>query len=171
MPQPPGRDTKPAHSRKRRTWAAGDGSLATVEKDGFGLWIDDVVYAFADISIPCLPVLYLVLVTSGVEFFGTKSAAMVAWTAMMLGAGTLRGGWVSPLGTSVRGWVSLTLPLVALRLVYYNLVLGVAAYGGGAVGTTLALPLVSVVFALLVGGLGIGVFPRLAEAYCRRLPT
>lgn len=116
-----------------------------------------------------LPILYLVLVTSGTKFFGTKSAAMIAWTMMVLVAGTIRGGWITPLGTSVPGWVSISPSLVALRLVYYNLALAVATYGGGALGTTLSLSLESVVFAAFVGAIAVGTFPRIAETFSRTL--
>lgn len=170
MTQPPGRNTKPAQSRKRRSWAAGDGSITTVEKDGFGVWIDDIVYAFADISVPSIPILYIVLTTAGIEFFGVKNAAMIVWMTMVVGAGTIRGGWVTPLATDVRGWVSITPSLILLRLLYYNIVIALATYGGGTVGTTLSLPLVSIAFAFITGVIGVGIFPRVAEEYCRYLP-
>lgn len=171
MSQAPGRNTKVARSRERRTWAAGAGSVSTVEKDGFGLWIDDLVYAFTDISVLSLPLLYVVLVTSGTEFFGAKSAAMIAWMTMVVVAATLRGGWVTPLLTEIPGWLSLTPSLIALRFIYYNLVLAIATYGGGAIGATLELPLVSVVFAALVGGLAAGLFPRVGDETYRVLTS
>ena len=87
MSQSAGRNTKAAQSRKRQTWAAGAGGVTTVEKDGFGLWIDDIVYAFTEISVTSLPILYIVLTTAGIEFFGAKSAAMIAWMTMVVVAG------------------------------------------------------------------------------------
>lgn len=171
MSQSAGRNTKAAQSRKRQTWAAGAGGVTTVEKDGFGLWIDDIVYAFTEISVTSLPILYIVLTTAGIEFFGAKSAAMIAWMTMVVVAGTIRGGWVTPLATDVPGWVSITPALVMLRLVYYNLVLGVTTYAGGMIGTTLALPLVSIVFAIFVAGLATGIFPRIADETYRMLSS
>lgn len=56
MPGPPGRDPRSARSNERQSFA-GHGTRTTVEKDGIGLFIDDAVYAFADVSISCLPVL------------------------------------------------------------------------------------------------------------------
>ena len=163
MPQPSGRNTKAAQNRERRTWTAGAGGVTTIEKDGFGLWIDDITYAFAEISVTSLPILYIVLVTAGTEFFGAKSAATIGWLTMVVVAGTIRGGWVTPLATDVPGWVSITPSLVMLRLIYYNLVLAVVTYTGGMIGTTLALPLVSIAFAILVAGLATGIFPRIAD--------
>lgn len=171
MSQSAGRNTKAAQSRERRTWAAGAGSVTTIEKDGFGLWIDDIVYAFTEISVTSLPILYIVLTTAGIEFFGAKNAAMIAWMTMVVVAGTIRGGWVTPLATDVPGWVSMTPSLIVLRLIYYNLVLAVTTYAGGMIGTTLALPLVSVIFAILVAGLAAGIFPRIADEVFRAVSS
>ncbi len=75
------------------------------------------------------------MVTSPVEYGGVKSAAFLGWMTMVLGAALIRGGWVSPLFTDIPGWVSITPILVVLRVLYFNLALAVAAYGGGLLGT------------------------------------
>ena len=42
---------------------------------------------------------------------------------------------------------------------------------GGMIGTTLALPLVSIVFAILVAGLATGIFPQIADEAYRMLSS
>lgn len=163
----PGRQTEAAESSRRRSW---DGnSLGSVtEKDPVGLLLDDAAYVFADVSIFAIPVLYTVMMTSPARWYGTKASALVAW-AVMVGLGTLiRSGWVHPLGTDVRGWVSMTPWLVAFRLVYFNAALAAAAYGGEAVAQ-FGSPAGSLAVAVAVGALSVAVFPRLAESFYLRV--
>lgn len=166
MGDPPGRETRPARSARRSSWY-GLGKTTTVEKDGVGRFIDDLVYAFADVSLAGLPVLWHVATTATNRYAGVKTAALVAWTTMVVGAAAIRGGWVTPLGTSVPGWVSVTPLLVVFRVFYFGVALAVAAYGGGALAVELALPLESVTFAATVAALAVGAFPRFAEEYYR----
>lgn len=172
MKSPPGRNTKPARSRKRRVWGAGTGGrITTVEKDGYGVFLHDVSYAFADISVPSLPMLYVTLVTADMSYFGQKSAALILWIAMVLTVATIRGGWVTPLLTDIPGWASITVPLVGLRLLYYNLVFIIATYGGGYAGSVLPTQSASVGFALSTGVVTMGVFPRLAQEVSEALSS
>ena len=168
MSDPPGRDTRHASSNRRRTWY-GHGQSASVEKDSFGRWLDDVAYAFAEISLLGLPVLWAVLTAEDLAVFGLKAAALVAWLTIVVSAATIRGGWVTPLATNVPGWVTLSPSLVALRLAYYNAALGLASYGGVWVARTAGVELASVAVSFLVGVLAAGAFPRLAEDYYRRV--
>lgn len=168
MSDPPGRDTRTARSDRRRSWY-GTGKLITVEKNGFGRWLDDVAYAFADISIAGLPILWYVLLSEDLGYFGLKSAALVAWLTMVLGAATIRGGWITPLGTDVPGWVTPSLSLAVLRLGFYNAALGVAAYGGVWVAGAVGVDYASVVVSFLTGAVAVGAFPRFADVYYRRV--
>ena len=165
MSDPPGRQTKIARDRRRRSWD-GNSFGAMTEKDTVGLLLDDIAYVFADVSVFAIPVLYWVLVGTGIEWYGAKSSAMVAWLTMVVGGALIRGGWVTPLVTDVPGWVSLTLRLVLFRLVYFNAALGTAVYGGMVI-VSAGPPIASVPFAFAVGALAVGLFPRTAEAYCR----
>ena len=163
MPDRRARQTRAAKSRRRESWS-GWGERASDEKDAVGVFLDDVTYAFADVSVLSIPVLYYLLVTGSTEYFGVKAAALVAWLTMVVVAALIRGGWVTPLATDVPGWVAMTAWLVALRLVYYNGTLALAAYGGAEVGLRVS-PLASLAFAFLVGALAVGFFPRFAESF------
>ncbi|WP_224335225.1 hypothetical protein [Haloprofundus halobius] len=165
---PPGRATKTAESRQRWGWS-GHGVGARVEKDAVGLFLDDIAYAFADISVSALPVILAVYLGGDIRFFGARTATLVAWLTMVVVAAVVRGGWVTPLGSDVPGWVTLAPSLLVLRLVYFNAALALAGYGGAAIAGDLALPLESVVFAVVVGALSVALFPRLAEELSRRL--
>ena len=139
-----------------------------MEKEGVGLFIDDTVYAFADVSVPSIPMLWAVMVTSPVEYGGVKGAAFVGWMMMVLGVALVRGGWVAPPFTEVPGWVSLTPTLIALRFLYFNVALAIAAYGGGFLDAALRAPFVHVGWSSLVGVVAVGLFPSLAGAVARR---
>ncbi|WP_135825992.1 hypothetical protein [Halorussus ruber] len=157
------RQTRPATSRRRQSWS-GWGEGRVDEKDGVGVFLDDVTYAFADISVLSIPVLFHLMTSATNAWFGLKFGALVAWLTMVVGAALLRGGWVTPLATDEPGWVAMTPSLVLLRLGYYNAVLALAAYGGRALSEAVS-PVASVAFALLVGALSVGVFPRLADGF------
>ena len=170
MSGPSGRTPRPAETNTRRSFT-GHGTLTTVEKDGLGLLIDDTVYAFADISVPCIPLLYVIMVTTTVEFGGIKSAAMIGWLTMVLGTALIRGGWIQPLFTDIPGWVSLSPLLIGLRFLYFNLALAVIAYGGDSLGKTVQVPILPMGWAVMIGGLAVGIFPALAGAIATRRHT
>lgn len=154
------RQTRAARERRRRTWD-GDSLGAMAEKDGVGLFLDDLGYAFADVSAFSIPVLYLVMVTEPADWYGAKTAAMAAWFAAVAVGAVIRGGWVTPPATDAPGWVSMTPLLALLRIGYFNAALALGAYGGGALAP--ASPAGSVAFAALVGALAAALFPRVAE--------
>ncbi|WP_132058419.1 hypothetical protein [Halorussus amylolyticus] len=165
MADRPGRQTDAARSRRRRGWD-GDSLGSMVEKDRVGVFLDDVAYVFADVSISSIPILYVVLTNASNEWYGVKASAAVAWAALVVVGTLIRGGWIRPLATDAPGWVSLAPWLLAFRLVYFNAALALAAYGGGAVNAAWSSG-VSVGFAAAVGALSAGAFPRLAEAFYR----
>ena len=162
----PGRDPRPARSRSRQSFS-GHGTRTKVEKDGFGLFIDDTVYTFADISVASLPILWIIMVTSPVKYGGVKSAAFIGWMTMVLSAALIRGGWITPFFTKIPGWVSLSPLLVGLRIIYYNATLAIVAYSGGWVSTTVQNPLLFLGWSLLVSIFAIGMFPTIAERVAR----
>ncbi|MFC7080049.1 hypothetical protein [Halorussus caseinilyticus] len=159
----PARQTRAAESRRRQSWS-GWGEGRVTEKDGVGVFLDDVTYAFADISVLSLPVLSVLLMAETSEWFGLKAFALVAWATMVVCAALIRGGWVTPPATDAPGWVAMTPLLVALRLGYYNGTLALAAYGGRALGRS-GSPLAGGAFALLAGALSVALFPRVAESF------
>lgn len=157
------RQKRAATSRRRQSWS-GWGEAETAEKDGVGVFLDDLTYTFAEISALSIPVLFFLLTGATNAWFGRKTAALVAWLTMVLGAALVRGGWVTPLATDEPGWVAVTPWLVALRVGYYNATLALAAYGGRALSEASS-PVASVGFAFLVGALAVGVFPRIADGF------
>lgn len=161
MRGPPTRQTRAALENRRWTWY-GTGTAAKAEKDAVGVFLDDVVYVFADVSLPSLPVLYAVMMLGEPGFFGVKTGTFVGWMAAVLVGTLIRGGWVMPLATDVPGWVSLKPSLVALRLPYYNAMLGAAAYLGWALAS-LGHPLLSVVCPAAVAVAGVAAFPAVAD--------
>ena len=161
MRGPPTRQTRAATERRRWAWH-GLGTTAQADKDGVGVFLDDAAYAFAEISFLGLPALYAVMMRAELAYFGAKAGLFAAWIAMVLVATLIRGGWLTPLATDVPGWVSLKPSLVALRLVYYNAVMGGAAYLGGVLAAA-GHPLLSVVGPVAVGAGAVGVFPALAD--------
>jgi len=174
----PARQTEAARSRRRTSWH-GHGERTATEKDAVGAFLDDVAYAFADVSFLSAPALSAVLLSTPEQWFGVEGATLVAWTAMVVGAALIRGGWVTPLATDARGWVAITPWLVALRLVYYNAALASAALGGSAAEAALSpaaatggppefdatAVAASALVALLVGALAVGLFPRVADSF------
>jgi hypothetical protein len=158
----PARETRPARTRLRRSWA-GHGSLITVEKDPLARYLHDVTRVFADVSIPALPALLLVLMSPDLRPFGVKGGALFVWASLTLTATLVRGGWVDPPFTEVPGWVAVTPRLVLLRVVAFNGVFLLAAYGGDVVASTVGVPLVAPLLATAVGVVAALAFPRLAE--------
>ena len=161
MRGPPTRQTRAATGSRRWTWH-GMGTAVKTDKDGVGVFLDDVAYAFAEISLLGLPVLYAVMMGAELAYFGSKTGLFAAWTAMVVAAALIRGGWLTPLGTDVPGWVSLKPSLIGLRLVYYNAVMGGAAYLGGAFAAA-GHPFLSVVCPVVVGAGAVGLFPAVAD--------
>lgn len=158
---PPTRQTRAATDRRRASWH-GLGVADRAEKDGIGMFLDDVVYAFADVSVVSIPALYLVMVGEG-GFGGVTAGVLAAWMVAVLVAASIRGGWITPLGTDVPGWVSLTPVLVAARVPYYN-----ATFAGSAYLTSAALELtryyaLSILLPAVVGGVAIAAFPAVAD--------
>ena len=126
------------------------------------MFLDDVAYAFAEISFLGLPALYAVVVGAELAYFGAKAGLFAAWMAMVLVAALIRGGWLTPLATDIPGWVSLKPSLIGVRLVYYNAVMGGAAYLGGAFAAA-GHPVLSVVCPVVVGAGAVGLFPAVAD--------
>ncbi|WP_158056942.1 hypothetical protein [Halorussus halophilus] len=162
MADRPSRQTRPAQNRRRQSWH-GMGEATSSEKDSFGVFLDDIAYVFADVSLLALPTLWWALTSADLDWFGVKATTFVAWLTMVLGGALIRGGWVAPLWTEVRGWVSMTPWLILFRVVYYNATLALAAFGGASL--TAWSPLLAVGFAFGVGALSVGAFPRLAESF------
>lgn len=142
-----------------------------MEKDAFGAWLDDIGYAFGEVSVLSLPLLLYVVYTGNPRYFGVTYAAFLAWMTMVVCVGTIRGGWVSPVATDVRGWVSLKPSLVLLRLLYYNIALAVATYASPQIGVLVNWPPITTLVAILIAAVAIGIFPRLADEYYRYLST
>ncbi|UPW00381.1 hypothetical protein M0R88_17980 [Halorussus gelatinilyticus] len=170
MSDRPARQIRAATSRRRQSWSGwAEGSVD--EKDGVGVFLDDVTYVFADVSVFGLPVLWLVLVTGTNEWAGLKTGALVAWLTTVAAGALIRGGWVTPLATDAPGWVAVTPWLVALRVAYYNAALALAAYGGRALGEASSVvgpqwpSLATVGAAFVVGALAAALFPRVAESF------
>ena len=160
--QSPGRKTRPAYTRRRRTWY-GHGQTAPVEKNVFGQFLHDIQYVFAEISLVSLPVLYYFLVSAP----AMKETAFVAWMVMVIVATLIHIGSIRPLATDTLGWVTITPLLVGVRFIYYNLTLLAATYGGLALAAGVGAPVLSIGVAGVVGAASMLVFPRLAETVVR----
>lgn len=168
--RPPGRLTRPAETRTRRSWY-GYGKLATVEKSGVGCFLHDVTSVFGEVSILGLPALLLVAATDSAGGADVTGAAFGAWLTMVLIGALVRGGWVRPPGTETLGWVTLSAALVALRLGYYNAVLLLAGYGGALIGTVLGVPWFALVAAVGIAAGSMLAFPALGGAVARSRRT
>lgn len=168
MKNAPGRQTRPAYSRKRRTWY-GHMQRARVEKSGFGRFLHDATYVFGDVSAFALPSFFYVMAAADGRGYGVTAGALVAWATMVFVGTAIRGGWVAPFATDVLGWVSIRPALLLLRLAYYNLVVVLAAYGGVVAAGALAWPPASLAIAFVVAGVATLSFPAIAESVARRL--
>lgn len=146
----------------------GWGQTGSAEKNVYGRFLHDLPYVFLEVFGLSLPASYYVLSTVVDGGFGVTGAAFVAVTTMTIVATVLHMGLIRPLATETLGWVSTTPLLVGVRLVYYNLVLLVAAYGSVALATLVASPPVSLAVAVAVGCVAMMAFPRLAEGIARR---
>ena len=162
----PGRETAAAESRNRRTWY-GYGKIAQVKKNWFGVILHDLARIYAEITVLSLPALFLIAAYPVTTFVDVTAMALLAWMTMVLLGTLIRVGLLAPVGTTSPGWVTLAPTLLLLRLVYFNLGLLIASFGGFALaavaGTTPGL--------LWAGGFG-GVlvlsFPRTAELWLAR---
>lgn len=127
------------------------------------MFLDDVVYVFADISLGSLPVLFLVMVGESPGRYGAEAGVLVVWAVTVLVAALIRGGWITPLGTDVPGWVSLTPVLVAARVPYYNAMFAGSAYLTGVVLELTGHQVLSVLCPAVAGGVAIAAFPTVAD--------
>lgn len=146
----------------------GWGRTGSVEKNVYGRFLHDLPYVFLEVFGLSLPASYYVLSTVVDGGFGVTGAAFVAVLTMTIVATVIHMGLVRPLATDTLGWVSMTPSLVGVRLVYYNLVLLVAAYGSVTLATLMAYPPASLVVAAVVGCVAMMAFPRLGEGIARR---
>lgn len=165
--RPPGRDTTPAYTKQRRIWY-GYGEQADVEKGPLGRFLHDVPQAFMDVFFPSIPVLLFVALAVEDGGYGVSGAVLVTWTTMTLVAALVRGGWIPPVATDTLGWVTFHPVLLGLRIIYYNLLLLVAGYGGVWVASVSGYPPASLLFAMIVSTLAMLAFPRIAESVARR---
>ncbi|WP_019992068.1 hypothetical protein [Natronorubrum tibetense] len=159
----PVRQTRPATSATRRTWY-GLGKLSRAEKSGFGRFLHDCSHIFGDISILALPTLFAIVAAPGPGIYDATAAGLLAWMAMVVVGTLIRGGWIRPLATETLGWVAISPLLIVLRLVYYNLALSVAVFGGVWLAGAVGIPALSLVVALVVSVASMLAFPRLAES-------
>lgn len=164
--RPPGRRTRPAYTQRRQSWY-GYGTIANMEKSRFGCFLHDVTAIFGEVSILGLPVLMYVATTDAGGGYGVTAAALVAWMTTVFAGALVRGGLVRPLATETLGWVAFSPALIVLRVVYYNVVLLVAAYGSVLVATAVDVPPLSLAVAVAIAILAVLAFPRLGEEVAR----
>lgn len=165
---PPGRETQAADSTERRIWY-GHGTLGRVEKDPLGMFLQDVIRIYAEISVLSLPVLVLVMLLPPGVWYDATATALVAWMLMTAVGTLIRGGWIQPLATETAGWVTLSPWLLALRVVYFNLAFVVSAFGGVVVAAALGWPPAGVLWAGPVAIVLILLFPRVAQETAARV--
>jgi hypothetical protein len=165
---PPGRETQAADSTERRIWY-GYGTLGRAEKDPLGMFLQDVVRIYAEISVLSLPVLVVVMLLPPGVWYDATATALVAWMLMTVVGTLIRGGWVQPLVTETRGWVTLSPWLLALRVVYFNLTFVLSAFGGVVIAVALDWPPAGVLWAAPVAIVSILLFPRVAEETAARV--
>ena len=161
--EPPGRETGVAESSRRRVFY-GYGSSTTVEKSGFGRFLDDVVRVYAEVSVFALPVLLYIMDYPAGGWFDVKATGLLAWSTMTLVGALIRGGWIQPLWTDVLGWVRLTPWLVVLRVGYLPVVFAGAVFGGYWVAGVAGVAAGSV-WAVVVAAGGMLAFPHIAEQW------
>ena len=166
---PPGRETDAASSTDRRIWY-GYGTLGRAEKDPFGMFLQDIIRVFGEISVFALPSLLAVMFVETGTWYDAKATGLVAWILMATVGALIRGGWIRPLATDVRGWVTLSPWLLVLRFVYFNAAFSTATFGGVAVGAAVWGP-ASLLWAGSVAVLSILLFPRIGEETAARVGT
>ncbi|QSG04147.1 hypothetical protein [Natranaeroarchaeum sulfidigenes] len=164
---PPGRETTAAESTERRIWY-GYGTLGRAEKDPLGMFLQDVIRIYGEVTVISLPILLLVHILPAGVWYDATGAALVAWILMTLVGTLIRGGWVQPLATDTPGWVTLSPWLLVLRVLYFNVTFVVAAFGGVFLGAALGWTPVSVLWAGAVAILSMLFFPRTGEETASR---
>lgn len=127
--------------------------------------VGDVVYAVFDVSVPALPVLVLVLNLEPITSVGVKNALVFAWGTAVLGVALFYGDWVTPPRRTNPGWIPITPPLFGVRTLYYNLLLVVAGYCGGSVGSLTQSMYLSALIGVGMSAVAIGLFPWFVDRY------
>lgn len=163
---PPGREIDAADSNERRIWY-GYGTLARAEKDPIGMFLQDVIRIYGEITVLSLPVLIVVMVLPAGSGDATATA-LLAWILMTLVGTLIRGGWIRPLATDTPGWVTLAPWLLVLRVGYFNATFALAAFGGTIVGAAVGWPPVGLLWAAAVAIVSMLCFPRVAEETASR---
>lgn len=161
---PPGRETAAAHSRMRRIWY-GYGSLARDEKSRFGLFLNDLSRLYAEVSLFALPTLLFIMDYPAAGWFDAKATGILAWMTMTLVGTLIRIGWIRPLASETRGWVTLDPWLIVLRLGYFNLAVATATFGGLFVATVVGWSSAGLLWSGGVAAVSMLSFPALAEAW------
>jgi len=172
---PPGRETAAAESNERRSWY-GYGHLTRTEKGGVGLFLHDATRIFGEVTVISLPVLLFVMDYPATGWFDAKATGLVTWTVAILVGTLVRGGWVRPLASGTRGWVSLNPTLLALRVPYFNAVMALGIFGGlwiagllvGFDAGTVPVIAVGLGWAVLAPLVGFLAFPCVAEELMAR---
>lgn len=164
---PPGREARAAQTGTRRIWY-GYGQLSRAEKDGFGVFLHDVIRIYGEVSIIGLPLLLVVWVYPTTAFLDITAMAMMAWLTMTLLGTLVRGGWVHPLWTETPGWVTLAPTLLVFRLVYFNLTLAISSFGGLSLAALAGTGLVGLLWSGGFAALAMLLFPRTAEEWMSR---
>ena len=153
-------------TRSDRRWTWGLNGPQMTEKNVYGRFLDDVVTAFAAVSIPGLPGLWFLLYQN--QPFGItdlKLAALTTWVVMVLGVAALRGGLLPTPGVGYDGWVDVTPSLLLFRIPYYSATIVVGGFLAGFVGSASGQPVLSVVVALFVASASLVAFPRVTERF------
>jgi len=164
---PRGRETAAAESGTRRTWY-GYGRLSWTEKDGYGVFLHDIIRIYGEVSIIGLPLLLFVWAYPTTAFLDVTAMAMVAWLTMTLVGTLIRGGWVRPLATGTPGWATLAPTLLVLRLGYFNLTFAVSSFGGLAVAAVTGVGPLGLAWSSGSAALAMLLFPRAAEGWLGR---
>ena len=163
---PVGRETDIAESSQRWVWY-GYGSTTRAEKNGIGRFLDDTTRIYAEVSVFALPTLLFIMgypITTPVD---AKATGIVGWATMTFVGTLIRGGWVRPLATETRGWVTLSPWLLVLRLGYFPAALALATFGGIAVAGLAGSAVVGLLWAGGIAAVTMSVFPRVASAWLR----
>lgn len=139
------------------------GTLTRAEKSGFGRFLDDVTYIFADVTVSSLPALLYVWANEPDSELALTAPALAAWTTMVVVGTLIRGGWITPVGSKTLGWVSTRLSLLGARLVYFNLVLLTSVYGSFGLAALIGIDGLVVPVAVAIGATATLAFPRIAD--------
>ena len=133
------------------------------EKEGVERWLEDVFFALGEVTFLALPALLSLM--DAEPNVPLKYAALFAWATLVLATGTLRDDRVGG------RWPAVSPASVAVRFVYYNAAVLVAAYVGTAVDLSLGSPVVTAAVATLVALTAAAAFPRLVAALGARAST